>query len=154
MVQSQASSTIECKMPKPMSYSCIDDATVALPNALGDMRPHRPMPSPSLVVCHDLSRDVCSATCNLIDDEAVSSEIGNSDEHADTNTCFLGWILGNAKSKIMEFIDQILKLAHQIFHTHKEMNEKNTAFDDVVRPSIMISIIVFMIVIITRINKA
>ncbi|KAJ8467635.1 hypothetical protein OPV22_030187 [Ensete ventricosum] len=65
------------------------------------------------------------------EDEAVSSEIGNSDEHADTNTCFLGWILGNAKSKIMEFIDQILKLAHQIFHTHKEMNEKNTAFDDV-----------------------
>lgn len=87
-------------------------------------------------------------------DGSASSEIGNSDEHADTKTDFLGWILGTAKSKIMEFMDQISKLAHRIFHTQKELNEKNTAFDDVVKSSFIISIIVFMIVIVTRINKA
>ncbi|THU69058.1 hypothetical protein C4D60_Mb08t10360 [Musa balbisiana] len=88
------------------------------------------------------------------EDGSASSEIGNSDEHADTKTDFLGWILGTAKSKIMEFMDQISKLAHRIFHTQKELNEKNTAFDDVVKSSFIISIIVFMIVIVTRINKA
>ncbi|XP_074560534.1 uncharacterized protein LOC141816689 [Curcuma longa] len=86
--------------------------------------------------------------------ETESSETGSSEEHLDTNTGPLGWMFQNAKTKLMEFIDKITKLAKQMFLFHKNETDGNDAFEDAVRSSLLVSVFVFVIVIMKRLQTA
>nr|XP_010919629.1 uncharacterized protein LOC105043677 [Elaeis guineensis] len=85
--------------------------------------------------------------------EVGNYETQSSDEHPDVAPGILRWILDGTKSKIMEFIHKITKLVGDLFHL-QEKDENPDLFNDAVRSSFMLSIAVFIIVVVTRIQKA
>ncbi|XP_026663011.2 uncharacterized protein LOC113463161 [Phoenix dactylifera] len=85
--------------------------------------------------------------------EVGNYETQSSDEHPDVAPGILRRISGSAISKIMEFIHKITKLVGDLFHS-LEKDEKPDLFNEAVRSSFMLSVVVFIIVVVTRIQKA
>ncbi|KAG6481721.1 uncharacterized protein LOC122016955 [Zingiber officinale] len=90
----------------------------------------------------------------FLEGASESSETGSSEERVDTNTGPLGWMFENAKTKLIEFIDKITRLAKQMFLFQKNETDGNDAFEDAVRSSLLVSIFVFVIVIMKRLQTA
>ncbi|XP_077235391.1 uncharacterized protein LOC143877292 [Tasmannia lanceolata] len=68
-------------------------------------------------------------------------------------TRILRWILGSTKAKIMDFMDKIMKLVNDLFGV-PHMENKAATFEDMVRSSLMLSVIVLMVVVVTRVERA
>ncbi|KAG1354436.1 hypothetical protein COCNU_07G005480 [Cocos nucifera] len=110
------------------------------------------------VMKNEIGIDVES--CNLVffpnptDDNSVGNyETQSSDEHPDVTPGILRWILDGTKSKLMEFIHNITELVGGLFHL-QEKDENPDLFNHAVRSSFMLSVAVFIIVVVTRIQKA
>ncbi|XP_047077205.1 uncharacterized protein LOC124687468 [Lolium rigidum] len=63
----------------------------------------------------------------------------------------LKWILGNTQAKIVEFFDNIVKIVSMLFHPQSE-EDKPDLYSDAVKVSFMLSVFVFIVVAIARIN--
>ncbi|ONK59139.1 uncharacterized protein A4U43_C08F3390 [Asparagus officinalis] len=89
--------------------------------------------------------------------ESLSAESTRSQNSGhDVGMIILRWILKSTKSTIVGFFDKLVKLVSELFH-HQEREssdqtrEENTSsFDQVVRTSFMITVMVFMVIIVTR----
>lgn len=85
---------------------------------------------------------------------AVKTNITNkSSKGPDIVGMILGWIYENTKMKIVEIISNIMLLMSVVFHS----SEKEKIFDttnDLLRSSLMLVVMVFVIVIVTRIQRA
>ncbi|RRT56822.1 hypothetical protein B296_00020782, partial [Ensete ventricosum] len=83
------------------------------------------------------------------DDETASADGGDPDIAIGT----LRWILHSTKAKVREFIDHITKLMNGIFHSQGN-DEKTDSFIDDVRSSFMLSVMVFIVVVVIRIQRS
>ncbi|KAL5208198.1 hypothetical protein ABZP36_032633 [Zizania latifolia] len=63
----------------------------------------------------------------------------------------LKWILGNTQAKLMEFIENIMKIVNMVFHPGGD-EEKPDFYSDAVKVSFMLSIFIFIVVAIARIK--
>ncbi|KAH7692782.1 hypothetical protein IHE45_01G088700 [Dioscorea alata] len=85
---------------------------------------------------------------------AVKTSITNkSSEGSDIVGMILGWIYECTKMKIVEIIGNIMNLMSVIFHSSVKEKNFETA-DDLLRSSLMLAVMVFIIVIVTRIQRA
>lgn len=67
----------------------------------------------------------------------------------------LGQIMDATKGKIMDIFHTISKLISGMFHfQEKDQSIMPKPFDDLVRSSLRLSVVVFIIVVVTRIQKA
>ncbi|XP_058085908.1 uncharacterized protein LOC131233279 isoform X2 [Magnolia sinica] len=66
---------------------------------------------------------------------------------------FLRWIVDNAKAKVMELMEKIMTLVNDLFRS-QEKEKAMDIFDEAVRSSFMLSIMVLLVVVVTRVQKA
>jgi len=86
---------------------------------------------------------------------AENSEPHILDEDDDVSKGILTWIMESTKGKVMEFFDMISKLVNDICHFQaKDKTVEGEPFDYLVRSSFMLSVAVFIIVVMTRVQKA
>ncbi|XP_042496102.1 uncharacterized protein LOC122075208 isoform X2 [Macadamia integrifolia] len=84
---------------------------------------------------------------------AEDSSSPSSDGSPDIAASILKWILDHTKAKVMELIEKLTKLVNDVFECPQK--ENNTAantdrFEDRLRSSLMLSILVLLIVVVTR----
>ncbi|KAL6911687.1 hypothetical protein ACP4OV_000492 [Aristida adscensionis] len=72
---------------------------------------------------------------------------GKSDGPAEV----LKWILDSAQAKVLEFLDNVMKIINMIIHPHS-YEEKPDSYSDVVKASFMLTVFVFIVVAIARIK--
>lgn len=72
---------------------------------------------------------------------------------SDKGQNILNWILDGTKAKITEFFEKITELVNDIFQSQEKDNERDY-FDDLLRSSFMLSVVVFIIVVAARVRKA
>ncbi|KAK1306644.1 hypothetical protein QJS10_CPA10g00922 [Acorus calamus] len=85
---------------------------------------------------------------------AVNNEPAQeSDEDPDITTKILRWIIDNTKAKVTEFVDKITKLVNGLLR-HSETEKHEDQFEDIVRSSLMLSVVVLIIVVVTRFHRA
>ncbi|XP_072966777.1 uncharacterized protein [Typha angustifolia] len=70
---------------------------------------------------------------------------------ADIVTRVMSWILENAMSKILELIDKITNLVNELFHSQEKGISWDTA-SDILSSSFMLSVLVFIVIIVKRIQ--
>ncbi|PNT69172.1 hypothetical protein BRADI_3g50647v3 [Brachypodium distachyon] len=63
----------------------------------------------------------------------------------------LKWILGKTQAKIMEFFDNVMKIVSMLFNPQSD-EEKPDMYSEAVKVSFMLSVFVFIVVAIARIN--
>lgn len=68
-------------------------------------------------------------------------------------TDILNWIFNNTKAKVMTLMENITKLVNSLFQPHKD-ETTGGATDPVVRTSLMLSIVVLLVVVVTRASMA
>ncbi|XP_072986932.1 uncharacterized protein [Typha latifolia] len=90
---------------------------------------------------------------SFCEDAVGVNEPQDPDECPDSSTRFLRWIFSTTKTKIVEFFDNIMKLVNEFFHPQTDDSEAGS-FDDAVRSSFMLSVLVFLIVVMTRVQRA
>ncbi|KAF8412968.1 hypothetical protein HHK36_000940 [Tetracentron sinense] len=88
-----------------------------------------------------------------------NNSLRSSDENYDVVTTILRWILDITRANIMEFIEKITKLVNEVLrHPHPEGENCIPAATDLLeekmRSSFLLSILVFIIVVLTRFHKA
>ncbi|ONK56399.1 uncharacterized protein A4U43_C10F8140 [Asparagus officinalis] len=81
-----------------------------------------------------------------------SSQLQSPDGNDDTPAGILRWIMDSTKGKLTEFFEKISKLVNEIFHSPAK--EESEPFDEFVRSSFMLSVVIFIVVVMTRIEKA
>ncbi|KAA8539782.1 hypothetical protein F0562_026474 [Nyssa sinensis] len=92
--------------------------------------------------------------------EADNSVHGSSDGSSDdlnAATSILSRILDNTKAKMMELIDKITKLVNELFQSpdsEKTTGEDTDPFEGKLRTSFLLSIMVLLIVVVTRAHRA
>ncbi|XP_062222552.1 uncharacterized protein LOC133921617 [Phragmites australis] len=72
---------------------------------------------------------------------------GNSDGPAEV----LKWILDCAQAKIVEFLENVMKIVNMLIRPHGD--EKTDMYSDAVKASFMLTVFVFIVVAIARINS-
>uniref|UniRef100_A0A0D9VJ38 Uncharacterized protein n=1 Tax=Leersia perrieri TaxID=77586 RepID=A0A0D9VJ38_9ORYZ len=77
-------------------------------------------------------------------------ETGRKGNHGGP-TGVLKWILGNTQAKIMEFIDNVMKIVNMLFHPDDDEANPDL-FSDAVKVSFMLSVFIFIVVAIARIK--
>lgn len=63
----------------------------------------------------------------------------------------LKWILDSAQSKIVEFLENVIKIVNMLFHPQED-EEKPDLYSDAVKVSFMLTVFVFIVVAIARIK--
>lgn len=63
----------------------------------------------------------------------------------------LKWILDSAQSKIVEFLENVMKIVNMLFHPQED-EEKPDLYSDAVKVSFMLTVFVFIVVAIARIK--
>ncbi|XP_038978302.1 uncharacterized protein LOC120108697 [Phoenix dactylifera] len=81
-----------------------------------------------------------------------STEPQSSSGGPDINTRILRWILENTMIKIMECIDKITMLVNELFHPGEREKDMGV-FDDLLRSSFMLSVMVLIVVVVTRLQR-
>lgn len=84
---------------------------------------------------------------------AGSNQLESSKEESEAVTQFLRWILDNTKAKIAEIIDKIAKLMNDLFHPSEKVRVTDI-FMDTLRSSLMLSVMVLLVVVVTRVQRA
>ncbi|PIN08488.1 hypothetical protein CDL12_18936 [Handroanthus impetiginosus] len=77
-------------------------------------------------------------------------------EESDITTILLKWIMAFTKSKILELIEKFVLLVNEIFQPapkEKPTSELNDLLEDKVRSSFLLSVIILLIVVFTRIQE-
>ncbi|XP_062219819.1 uncharacterized protein LOC133919448 [Phragmites australis] len=64
----------------------------------------------------------------------------------------LKWILDSAQGKIVEFLENVMKIVNMLIHPHCD-EEKPDIYSDTVKASFMLTVFVFIVVAIARINS-
>lgn len=85
---------------------------------------------------------------------SVSDE-GSDDSKAAMDV--LSWIFINTKAKIMDLIDKITKMVDELFlppKSEKKIGKAADSFEEKLRTSFLLSIVVFLVVVVTRASKA
>ncbi|KAL6633850.1 hypothetical protein ACP70R_026521 [Stipagrostis hirtigluma subsp. patula] len=72
---------------------------------------------------------------------------GNSDSPAEV----LKWILDSAQAKVLEFLDNVMKIVNMLIHPRSD-EEKPDMYSDTVKASLMLTVFVFIVVAIARIK--
>nr|CAD1837251.1 unnamed protein product [Ananas comosus var. bracteatus] len=87
---------------------------------------------------------------------AGGNEVRIFDEDADIITNILKWILENTKAKIWELIDKIIHLVNELFFSRENAGKQEgwDILSDVVRSAFMLTVMVFLVVIVTRFDGA
>ncbi|KAL0913011.1 hypothetical protein M5K25_016440 [Dendrobium thyrsiflorum] len=86
----------------------------------------------------------------LISAESKSQDPNEEDGHPVNG--ILKWIV-DAKAKIMEVLDKIAKHLSQIFHSHGAKDELDI-FDRVLQSTFMLSVLVFIVVVMNRVQQS
>lgn len=86
---------------------------------------------------------------NAVGDDGTASAEGDPDIAIGS----LRWILHSTKAKVREFIDHITRLMNEIFHS-QGTDDKTDSFNDAVRSSFMLSVMVFIVVVVIRIQRS
>ncbi|EEE57513.1 hypothetical protein OsJ_07799 [Oryza sativa Japonica Group] len=81
------------------------------------------------------------------DDKEAAGRKGNPGGPAGV----LKWILGNTQAKIMEFMNNIMKIVNMLFHSDDD-EAKPDLYTDAVKVSFMLSVFIFIVVAIARIK--
>ena len=63
----------------------------------------------------------------------------------------LKWILDSAQAKILEFLDNVMKIFNMLIRPQED-EEKPDAYSDAVKVSFMLTVFVFIVVTIARIH--
>lgn len=89
--------------------------------------------------------------------QAVEGNIlQSSDKSPDKSACaatvILKWIVDSAKAKVMEIIEKISKLVNELFQTVESEKDAGEfeSFDEKLRSSFMLSVMVLLVVVVTR----
>ncbi|RWV94718.1 hypothetical protein GW17_00042720 [Ensete ventricosum] len=101
------------------------------------------------VMKNEAVQELNKCFCEVGDEETASADGGDPDITIGT----LRWILHSTKAKVREFIDHITKLMNGIFHSQGN-DEKTDSFIDDVRSSFMLSVMVFIVVVVIRIQRS
>lgn len=75
------------------------------------------------------------------------------DNEQDLATRIMMWILEITKAKVMELIESLRELVNEIFQSsgrEQPTAEVNDQLDDKVRSSVLLSIVILLIVVVTR----
>ncbi|KAJ4949999.1 hypothetical protein NE237_026831 [Protea cynaroides] len=101
------------------------------------------------VLNNDVVKELKESFCIA---EDASSQ--SSDESPDTAATILKWILDNTKAKVRELIERLTKLVNEVFQPPEENEAATTSlFEDRVRTSLTLSIVVLLIVVVTRAHR-
>ncbi|PIN05852.1 hypothetical protein CDL12_21604 [Handroanthus impetiginosus] len=97
-----------------------------------------------------------SITSTTQADNLLEESSGEGSDDSNPVKDILSWIVGNAKAKIMQLIDNITKLMNEVFQPPKEEKKDNTTnpFEEKLKTSLLLSVVVLMIVVITRAQSA
>ncbi|XP_050386467.1 uncharacterized protein LOC126802801 [Argentina anserina] len=102
-------------------------------------------------VVRELRESFCAA-------EENSSESPSEDtDDSSTATNFLRWIFQNTVGKVMEVIENITKLFDHLFQPQsngKAKTEAGNLFEERLRTSVMLSVVVLLVVVVTRSHSA
>ncbi|KAL0304096.1 UNVERIFIED_CONTAM: hypothetical protein Sradi_6277700 [Sesamum radiatum] len=100
-------------------------------------------------VVKELRGSICQA------DEEEDSREKESDDSSPVKDV-LSWVFVNAKANIIQLIDKITKIFNEVFHPSNEEKKGNTVdpFEEKLKSSLFISIIVLLIVVVTRAQSA
>jgi len=63
----------------------------------------------------------------------------------------LKWILESAQTKIVEFLENVMKIINMLIHPQED-EDKPDAYSDAVKVSFMLTVFVFIVVAIARIK--
>eukprot|EP00262_Sarcandra_glabra_P006253 TRINITY_DN18387_c0_g1_i2.p1 TRINITY_DN18387_c0_g1~~TRINITY_DN18387_c0_g1_i2.p1 ORF type:complete len:212 (+),score=30.35 TRINITY_DN18387_c0_g1_i2:135-770(+) len=83
---------------------------------------------------------------------AENSRMKNSDRSPDVAACIMSWMVKTMQEKIMDFIEKITKIVNELFHP-QDKEKKMDLFEDILSTSFMLSVMVVLIIIVTRISK-
>lgn len=89
-------------------------------------------------------------------DKSPSEKSNDGSDASDPARDFLSWMIVNTKAKAMELIDKIMKLVNVIFHIEqgeKTADRKAGPFEEKLRASFLLSVVVMLIVVVTRSSK-
>lgn len=64
----------------------------------------------------------------------------------------LKWILESAQAKIVEFLENVMKIINMLIHPQEDDDDKPDAYSDAVKVSFMLTVFVFIVVAIARIK--
>ncbi|XP_020095233.1 uncharacterized protein LOC109714906 isoform X2 [Ananas comosus] len=103
------------------------------------------------VMKNDVVQEFKKSFCEDGDYDTRSSD--ENPARSDGTDGILGMIFGHTKAKILELIDKIGMLFNMLFHS-QEKPQNSTFIDDALRSSFMLTVIVFLIVVATRVEKA
>nr|CAD1818723.1 unnamed protein product [Ananas comosus var. bracteatus] len=103
------------------------------------------------VMKNDVVQEFKKSFCEDGDYDTQSSD--ENPAGSDGTDGILGMIFGHTKAKILELIDKIGMLFNMLFHS-QEKPQNSTFIDDALRSSFMLTVIVFLIVVATRVEKA
>lgn len=84
-----------------------------------------------------------------------SSDDGTDDSNEATNV--LRWIFDNTKAKVMEVIEKITNLMNELFQSSDDQKTTDGATDpfmEKLKTSFLLSIVVLLIVVVSRAHKA
>lgn len=68
----------------------------------------------------------------------------------------MDWVFVNARAKIMELMNKITGIVHDIFHPSDEGKKDDTtdSVDEKLRTSLILSVVVLLIVVLSRVQSA
>lgn len=92
----------------------------------------------------------------LVDDEVRESTEASSDDGSNPLKDIMYWVFENTRAKVMELINKITEIVHDIIHPSDE-GKRNGIMDPVeekLRTSLLLSIVVLFIVVIRRVQSA
>ncbi|OMO98166.1 hypothetical protein COLO4_14095 [Corchorus olitorius] len=113
------------------------------------------------VLNNEVVRELRESFYAAEENNPLSSE-GSSDENSDESnkaTNIVMWIFDNTKAKIMDIFDKITKLVNELFKMPPDY-EKGAAegtlgpFEERLRTSFLLSVVVLLIVVVARANTA
>lgn len=89
--------------------------------------------------------------------KSISESSEKASEGSNAATDILSWIFVNTKAKVMELVDKITKLVNQLFQSPDEeaaKGEPEANFQKTVKSSLLLSVVVLLIVVVSRVRQA
>nr|CAD1818733.1 unnamed protein product [Ananas comosus var. bracteatus] len=109
--------------------------------------------NPSVQKMNDVVQEFKKSFCEDTDGDHDTQISDENPAGSGGTDGILGMIFGHTKAKILELIDKIGMLFNKLFHS-QEKPQNSTFIDDALRSSFMLTVIVFLIVVATRVEKA
>ncbi|XP_073121434.1 uncharacterized protein [Henckelia pumila] len=107
------------------------------------------------VLNNDVVREL-RGSITQVDDEVRESAEASPDDGSNPLKDIMEWVIENARAKIMELVNKITDIVHDIFHPSDE-GERDGIKDPVeekLRTSLLLSVVVLLIVVINRVQSA